>query len=69
MSRGEPIINRGRLTQLLENDEGGLAFYFLYGRLRALANYDNTPQARRMMHVVIRSMVDEMEPIIEERLS
>jgi len=29
---------------------------------------DNSPQARRMMHVVIRNLVDEMRPIIEERL-
>ena len=58
----------GRLTQLLENNDTNLAFYYIYGRLQTLANYPNTPEARRMMHVVIRSVVDEMRPIIEERL-
>ena len=34
----------------------------------ALANYNNTPQARRMMHVVIRNLVEQMQPYVDERL-
>ena len=61
-------MSEGRLTQLLENNDTNLAFYYLYGRLEGLSRMDNSPQARRMMHTVIRNLVDEMRPIIEERL-
>ena len=63
-----------RLNRLLNRDNDdrtrneSLAFYYLYGRLEGLSRMDNSPQARRMMHVVIRNLVDEMRPIIEERL-
>ena len=61
-------MSEGRLPQLLENNDTNLAFYYLYGRLEGLSRMDNSPQARRMMHVVIRNLVDEMRPIINERL-
>ena len=63
-----------RLNRLLNRDNDdrtrneSLAFYYLYGRLQALANYNNTPQARRMMHVVIRNLVEQMQEYVDERL-
>ena len=69
-------MSNGRLTQLinigggLDNSDGSGAnagLYYLSGRLRGLADYPNTPQARRMMHVVIRNLADELENIVNER--
>ena len=63
-----------RLNRLLNRDNDdrtrneSLAFYYLYGRLQALANYNNTPQARRMMHVVIRNLVEQMQEYVDERV-
>ena len=63
-----------RLNRLLNRDNDdrtrneSLAFYYLYGRLQALSNYNNTPQARRMMHVVIRNLVEQMQEYVDERL-
>ena len=61
-------MSNGRLTQLLENNDTNLAFYYLYGRLEGLSRMDNSPQARRMMHVVIRNLVEQMEEYVDERL-
>ena len=61
-------MSEGRLTQLLENNDTNLAFYYLYGRLQGLANYNNSPQARRMMHAVIKNLVEQMEEYVDERL-
>ena len=63
-----------RLTRLLNRDNDdrtrneSLAFYYLYGRLSQLAQYNNSPQARRMMHVVIRNLVEQMQEYVDERL-
>jgi len=63
-----------RLNRLLNRDNDdrtrneSLAFYYLYGRLSQIAQYNNTPQARRMMHVVIRNLVEQMEEYVDERL-
>ena len=63
-----------RLNRLLNRDNDdrtrneSLAFYYLYGRLNQLAQYNNSPQARRMMHVVIRNLVEKMEEYVDERL-
>ena len=63
-----------RLNRLLNRDNDdrtrneSLAFYYLYGRLNQLAQYNNSPQARRMMHVVIRNLVEQMEEYVNERL-
>ena len=63
-----------RLTQLLNRDDEdrtrneSLAFYYLYGRISQLANYDNSPQHRRMMHVVIRNLAEQMREYVDERL-
>jgi len=63
-----------RLNRLLNRDNDdrtrneSLAFYYLYGRLQGLANYNNSPQARRMMHVVIRNLVEQMQEYVDERL-
>ena len=63
-----------RLNRLLNRDNDdrtrneSLAFYYLYGRLNQLAQYNNSPQARRMMHVVIRNLVEQMEEYVDERL-
>ena len=63
-----------RLRRLLNRDDEdrtrneSLAFYYLYGRLSQLAQYNNSPQARRMMHVVIRNLVEQMEEYVDERL-
>jgi len=63
-----------RLTRLLNRDNDdrtrneSLAFYYLYGRLSQIAQYPNSPQARRMMHVVIRNMVEQMREYVDERL-
>ena len=63
-----------RLNRLLNRDNDdrtrneSLAFYYLYGRLSQLAQYNNSPQARRMMHVVIRNLVEQMEEYVDERL-
>ena len=63
-----------RLRRLLNRDDEdrtrneSLAFYYLYGRLNQLAQYNNSPQARRMMHVVIRNLVEQMEEYVDERL-
>ena len=63
-----------RLRRLLNRDNDdrtrneSLAFYYLYGRLNQLAQYNNSPQARRMMHVVIRNLVEQMEEYVDERL-
>ena len=63
-----------RLTRLLNRDDEdrtrneSLAFYYLYGRISQLANYDNSPQHRRMMHVVIRNLADQMREYVDERL-
>ena len=73
-------MSEDRLTRLLNRDDEdradgtnrtrneSLAFYYLYGRIRALANYGNSPQARRMMHVVIRNLVEQMQEYVDERL-
>ena len=67
-------MSEDRLNRLLNRDNDdrtrneSLAFYYLYGRLQALANYNNTPQARRMMHVVIRNLVEQMQEYVDERL-
>ena len=62
-------MSDGRLTELI--NMGGTnqweSLYYLSGRLRGLADYPNTPQARRMMHVVIRNLADELENIVNER--
>ena len=63
-----------RLNRLLNRDDEdrtrneSLAFYYLYGRLSQLAQYNNSPQARRMMHVVIRNLVEQMQEYVDERL-
>ncbi len=63
-----------RLNRLLNRDNDdrtrneSLAFYYLYGRLSQLAQYNNSPQARRMMHVVIRNLVEQMQEYVDERL-
>ena len=63
-----------RLNRLLNRDNDdrtrneSLAFYYLYGRIRALANYGNSPQHRRMMHVVIRNLAEQMREYVDERL-
>ena len=63
-----------RLTRLLNRDDEdrtrneSLAFYYLYGRISQLANYDNSPQHRRMMHVVIRNLAEQMREYVDERL-
>ena len=63
-----------RLRRLLNRDDEdrtrneSLAFYYLYGRIRALANYGNSPQHRRMMHVVIRNLEESMREYVDERL-
>jgi len=73
MYRG-PARIEGRLARLLESDihdrtrNESLAFYYLYGRLEGLSRMDNSPSARRMMHVVIRGLVDDMRDYVEERL-
>ena len=61
-------MSEGRLTQLLENNDKNLGFYYLYGRLQGFANYNNSPQARRMMHAVIKNLVEQMEEYVDERL-
>ena len=63
-----------RLTQLLNRDDEdrtrneSLAFYYLYGRISQMAQYNNSPQARRMMHVVIRNLAESMREYVDERL-
>ena len=63
-----------RLRRLLNRDDEdrtrneSLAFYYLYGRISQMANYDNSPQHRRMMHVVIRNLADQMREYVDERL-
>ena len=63
-----------RLNRLLNRDDEdrtrneSLAFYYLYGRLSQLAQYNNSPQHRRMMHVVIRNLVEQMQDYVDERL-
>ena len=63
-----------RLTRLLNRDDEdrtrneSLAFYYLYGRISQMAQYNNSPQARRMMHVVIRNLADQMREYVDERL-
>ena len=63
-----------RLNRLLNRDNDdrtrneSLACYYLYGRLSQLAQYNNSPQARRMMHVVIRNLVEQMQEYVDERL-
>ena len=63
-----------RLRRLLNRDDEdrtrneSLAFYYLYGRISQLANYGNSPQHRRMMHVVIRNLVEQMQDYVDERL-
>ena len=63
-----------RLNRLLNRDNDdrtrneSLAFYYLYGRISQLANYDNSPQHRRMMHVVIRNLEESMREYVDERL-
>ena len=67
-------MSTDRLTQLLNRDDEdrtrneSLAFYYLYGRISQLANYDNSPQHRRMMHVVIRNLEESMREYVDERL-
>ena len=63
-----------RLRRLLNRDDDdrtrneSLAFYYLYGRISQMANYDNSPQHRRMMHVVIRNLAEQMREYVDERL-
>ena len=63
-----------RLRRLLNRDDEdrtrneSLAFYYLYGRISQMANYDNSPQHRRMMHVVIRNLAEQMREYVDERL-
>ena len=63
-----------RLNRLLNRDNDdrtrneSLAFYYLYGRISQMAQYNNTPQARRMMHVVIRNLAEQMREYVDERL-
>ena len=63
-----------RLNRLLNRDNDdrtrneSLAFYYLYGRISQMANYDNSPQHRRMMHVVIRNLAEQMREYVDERL-
>ena len=63
-----------RLNRLLNRDNDdrtrneSLAFYYLYGRLSQIAQYNNTPQARRMMHVVIRNLEESMREYVDERI-
>ena len=63
-----------RLTRLLNRDDEdrtrneSLAFYYLYGRISQMAQYNNSPQHRRMMHVVIRNLVEQMQDYVDERL-
>ena len=72
--RKEIKMIEDRLNRLLNRDNDdrtrneSLAFYYLYGRLNQLAQYNNSPQARRMMHVVIRNLVEQMEEYVDERL-
>ena len=67
-------MSEDRLTRLLNRDDEdrtrneSLAFYYLYGRIQAMANYDNSPQHRRMMHVVIRNLAEQMREYVDERL-
>ena len=63
-----------RLRRLLNRDDDdrtrneSLAFYYLYGRISQMANYGNSPQHRRMMHVVIRNLADQMRQYGDDRL-
>ena len=63
-----------RLNRLLNRDNDdrtrneSLAFYYLYGRISQMAQYNNTPQARRMMHVVIRNLAEQMREYVDERI-
>ena len=63
-----------RLTRLLNRDDEdrtrneSLAFYYLYGRISQMAQYNNSPQHRRMMHVVIRNLAEQMREYVDERL-
>ena len=72
--RKEIKMIEDRLNRLLNRDNDdrtrneSLAFYYLYGRLNQLAQYNNSPQARRMMHVVIRNLVEQMQEYVDERL-
>ena len=65
----EDILNR-----LLNRDNDdrtrneSLAFYYLYGRISQMAQYNNSPQHRRMMHVVIRNLAEQMREYVDERL-
>ena len=63
-----------RLRRLLNRDDDdrtrneSLAFYYLYGRISQMAQYNNSPQHRRMMHVVIRNLAEQMREYVDERL-
>jgi len=63
-----------RLRRLLNRDDEdrtrneSLAFYYLYGRISQMAQYNNSPQHRRMMHVVIRNLAEQMREYVDERL-
>ena len=63
-----------RLRRLLNRDNDdrtrneSLAFYYLYGRISQMAQYNNSPQHRRMMHVVIRNLAEQMREYVDERL-
>ena len=63
-----------RLNRLLNRDNDdrtrneSLAFYYLYGRISQMAQYNNSPQHRRMMHVVIRNLAEQMREYVDERL-
>ena len=63
-----------RLRRLLNRDDEdrtrneSLAFYYLYGRISQMAQYNNSPQPRRMMHVVIRNLAEQMREYVDERL-
>tara|TARA_Y100000310_G_scaffold176189_1_gene176321 strand:+ start:176 stop:382 length:207 start_codon:yes stop_codon:yes gene_type:complete len=67
-------MSEDRLRRLLNRDDEdrtrneSLAFYYLYGRISQMAQYNNSPQHRRMMHVVIRNLAEQMREYVDERL-
>ena len=59
------------IIEYLEKDTSfwdNLALQLLVSRLREISNYSRTPQARRMMHVVLRNMTEELEDVMDKRM-
>ena len=59
------------IIDYLEKDTSfwdNLALQLLVSRLREISNYSRTPQARRMMHVVLRNMTEELEDVMDKRM-